>query len=85
MNPVGYNNKLKRVSPSVHLGVNSDVNADGTVEVGIRYNLGVSKVKLRHVVQKDASHVFRKAAEIVESLAVPETKKNTHTHNMNLI
>ena len=69
----------------MHLGVNSDVNADGTVEVGIRHNLGVSKVKLRHVVQKDASHVLRKAAEIVESLAVPETKKNTHTHNMNLI
>ena len=33
---VGYTNKLKRVSPSMPLGVNSDVNADGTLEVGIR-------------------------------------------------
>ena len=45
---VGYNNKLKRVTPNMKLGVNSDVNADGTVSVGIKHNLGVSKVKLPH-------------------------------------
>ena len=37
---VGYNNKLKRVTPNMKLGVNSDVNADGTVSVGIEHNLG---------------------------------------------
>ena len=30
---VGYNNKLKRVTPNMKLGVNSDVNANGTVTV----------------------------------------------------
>ena len=43
---------MKRVTPNMTLGVNSDVNADGTVSVGIKHNLGVSKVKLPH-----ASHV----------------------------
>ena len=62
---VGYNNKLKRVTPNMKLGVNSDVNADGTVSVGIKHNLGVSKVKLPH-----ASHVLRKVAEKVEILVV---------------
>ena len=49
---VGYNNKLKRVTSNMKLGVNSDVNADGTVSAGIKHNLGVSKVKLPPVVQK---------------------------------
>ena len=51
---VGYNNKLKRATIDMKLGVN----ADGTVDVGIRHNLGVSKVKLPHAVQKHASHVL---------------------------
>ena len=62
---VGYNNKLRRVTPNIKLGVNSDANADGTVNVGIKHNLGVSKVKLPH-----ASHVLRKVAEKVEILVV---------------
>ena len=32
---VGYNTKLKRATTNMKLGVNSDVNADGTVDVGI--------------------------------------------------
>ena len=47
---VGYINKLKRVTNDMKLGVNSDVNADGTVSVGIKHNLGASKVKLPHAV-----------------------------------
>ena len=62
---VGYNNKLKRVTPNMKLGVNSDVNSDGTVSVGIKHNFGESKVKLLHALQKHASHVLRKAAEKV--------------------
>ena len=85
---VGYNNKLKRATTNMKLGVNSDMNADGAVAVGIRHNLGVSKVKVPHILQNHASHVVRKAADKMESLAdktIPETEKNTHTHNMNLI
>ena len=91
---VGYNNnKLKRATPNMKLGVNSDVNADGTVSVGIKHNLGVSKVKLPHAIQ----HVLRKAAQKVENLSSKkdvetfekkgaETPKGTHTkHELNLI
>lgn len=44
---IGYNNKLKRADPSMKLGVNSEIN---TVikPVGIKHNLGTSKVKLPH-------------------------------------
>ena len=67
------------------LGVNSDVNADGTMEVSTRHNLGVNKVKLSHVVQNYASHVVRKAADKIESLDNPKIEKNTHTqHELNL-
>ena len=45
---VGYNNKLKRVTQKIKVGVNSDINADGTVGVGIRHNLGKNKVALPH-------------------------------------
>ena len=76
---VGYNTKLKLVTPNMKLGVNSDVNADGTVSFGIKHNLGVSKVKLSHVVQK---YVSKEAAEKVESL----TPKSTYSkHELDLI
>ena len=64
------------------LGVNSNVNADGTKEVGIRHNLGVSEAKLPHVVHKDMSKELRKAADKIESIddkTIPKTEKNTHT------
>ena len=49
---VGYNNKLIRVNSMMHLGVNSDVNSDGIVDVGIRRNLGSSKKKLPQMLRK---------------------------------
>ena len=63
------------------------MNADGTVSVGIKHNLGVSKVKLPHVIQKHVSHVLLKAAKKVESLSSKkavekestDTPKSTHT------
>ena len=85
------NNKLKRVTPNMKLGVNSDVNSDGTVSVGIKHNFGESKVKLPHAIQ----HVLRKAVEKVENLSSnkkdPETfekdtPKSTHKkHELDLI
>ena len=82
---VGYNNKLKRATTDMKLGVNSDVNADGTMDVGIRHNLGVSKVKLPHAVRKHSSH----ASNNIESLddkTIPNTIKRTQTqHELNLI
>ena len=48
---VGYNNKLKRVTTNMKLGVDSDVNDNGTVSVGIQHNLGTSKKKLPHMLR----------------------------------
>jgi len=47
---VGYNNKLKKANLSMKLGVNSDVNIEQK-PVGIKHNLGVSKVQLPHTVK----------------------------------
>ena len=63
------------------------MNADGTLDVGIRHNLGVSKVKLPHVVQKHASHVLRKAVDNIDDYkTIPNTVKRCQTqHELNLI
>lgn len=82
---VGYNNKLKRVTNDMKLGVNSDVNSDRTVDVGVRHNLGTSKVKLPH------SHRLRKVSNTnnLESLSdetIPKTVKRTQTqHEINIM
>ena len=65
------------------------------MSVGIKHNLGESKVKLPHAIHKDVSKGLRKAAEKVESLSSskkdPETfekdtPKSTHTkHELNLM
>jgi len=44
---VGYNNKLKRANSNMKLGVNLDLNIEQK-SVGIKYNLGTSKVELPH-------------------------------------
>lgn len=47
---VGYNNKLKKANSSMKLGVNSSVNIEQK-PVGIKHNLGVSKVQLPHTIK----------------------------------
>ena len=48
---VGYNNELQKASDSMQFGVNLCVN-EKSKGVGIKHNLGVSKVKLPHVEEK---------------------------------
>ena len=83
---VGYNNRLKRVEPSMRLGVNTDVNSKSG-PVGIKHNLGKSKVLLPHtsVVKKKVD--VKKAEEVKNETpstkplpAKPETSK----HEINL-
>ena len=45
---IGDNNKLKRATPSIKVGVNPNVNA-AVKPVGMKHSLGTSKVVLRHV------------------------------------
>ena len=60
---IGYNNRLKRVEPTMKLGVNTDVNSK-SVPVGIKHNLGKSKVSLPHTsVVKEKVNV-KKAEEV---------------------
>ena len=54
------NRESKRVTPNVKLGVYSDVNADGTVSVGIKHNLGESKVKLRMLSNMSSEKLLRR-------------------------
>ena len=83
---IGYNNRLKRVEPSMKLGVNLDVNLK-TVPVGIKHNLGKSKVLLPHtsvvkkrVDVKKAEEVKNETPSTKPSPAKPETTK----HEINL-
>ena len=52
---VGYNNELQKASDGMHFGVNVGVN-EKSKGVGIKHNLGGSKVKLPHVVVKQETH-----------------------------
>ena len=80
---IGYNNRLKRVEPSMKLGVNTDVNSK-SVPVGIKHNLGKSKVSLPHtsVIKK---RVDVKKSEEVKNETKPQPDKPEATkHEVNL-
>ena len=79
---IGYNNRLKRVEPSMRLGVNSDVNSKSG-PVGIKHNLGKSKVSLLHVVKKRVERPKVKEKEVVESKVTPK-ETETSKHEINL-
>ena len=79
---IGYNNRLKRVEPSMKLGVNTDVNSK-SVSIGIKHNLGKSKVLLPHtsVVKK-----VNKSKPVVEEKEPdkPPAKPDATKHEINL-
>ena len=87
---IGYNNRLKRVEPTMRLGVNTDVNSK-SVKVGIKHNLGKSKVLLPHGLGKSKvllPHVVKKVDEskpAVEERPKPQPNKpETSKHEINL-
>lgn len=77
---VWYNNELKRASPSMKLGINYDVNKPST-PVGIKHNLGVSKVGLPHAVIR---HEVATKTDEKEDRYTP-AKFGTSKHEMNLL
>ena len=83
---IGYNNRLKRVEPSMRLGVNTDVNSK-SVSVRVKHNLGKSKVLLPHtsVVKK---RVERPKIEDVKndtpSTKAQQAKPDATKHEINL-
>ena len=81
---IGYNNRLKRVEPSMKLGVNTDVNSK-SVPVGVKHNLGKSKVSLPHTsVIKNRVDV-KKSEEVKNEPDKPQPAKPDSTkHEINL-
>ena len=80
---LGYNNRLKHVEPSMRLGVNSDVNVK-SVSVGIKHNLGKSKVLLPHtsvVEVKKKANVIKNEPQPTKP---PPAKPDTTKHEINL-
>ena len=83
---IGYNNRLKRVEPSMKLGVNTDVNLK-TVPVGVKHNLGKSKVLLPHtsvVKKKVAENKSKPVVEEREPDKPQPAKPETSKHEINL-
>ena len=83
---IGYNNDLKRVKPTMKLGVNSDVNIL-TKPVGIKHNLGKSKVKLPHAIVE--KHVASSSASTTKEVDLLKQSKSspsitTSKHEINL-
>ena len=81
---IGYNNRLKRVEPSMKLGVNTDVNSK-SVPVGIKHNLGESKVLLPHTsVVKEKVNKSKPVVEEKEPPKPPPAKPDSTKHEINL-
>ena len=84
---IGYNNRLKRVEPSMKLGVNTDVNSK-SAPVGIKHNLGKSKVLLPHavkqkVIKKETPKPVASDSADTEPQPTP-AKPDTTKHEINL-
>ena len=76
---VGYNNELQKASENMKFGVNETVN-EKSKKVGIRHNMGGSKVKLPHVPSKVKSPVI--IPKKVESVSkVSEQTESRHETN----
>ena len=84
---IGYNNRLKRVEPTMKLGVNLDVNLK-TVPVGIKHNLGESKVLLPSFSQPKSMVIKKETPKPVASDAdkpqPPQAKPDSTKHEINL-
>ena len=72
---VGYNNELQKASEGMQFGVNVGVN-EKSKGVGIKHNLGESKVKLPHVAEKKKPNAKPKALPKVK-----ESVQDTHETN----
>ena len=86
---IGYNNRLKRVEPTMKLGVNTDVNSK-SVPVGIKHNLGKSKVLLPHTsVVKQKAVIKKEPPKPADSSdsdkpQPPPSNPDTTKHEINL-
>ena len=80
---IGYNNRLKRVEPSMKLGVNTDVNSK-SVPVGVKHNLGESKVLLPHTSVVKSKVDVKKVEEVKNETPSTKPKPEATKHEINL-
>ena len=73
---VGYNNELQKATDGMQFGVNVGV-SEKSKSVGVKHNLGNSKVKLPHVVVKEEP----KASFSPAKSKVKESIEDTHETN----
>ena len=81
----GYNNKLLKATSDMSFGVNSSINTEAK-QVGIKHNMGSSKVKLPHTsVKPEATHIKTKTEvktiSTKPSLVTPQVSQ----HETNLL
>ena len=74
---VGYNNELQKATDGMQFGVNVGVN-EKSKGVGVRHNLGNSKVKLPHTVVKQVVPPQEKKSE---SVVIDVKEEDTHETN----
>ena len=74
---VGYNNELQKASEGMQFGVNDRVN-EKSKAVGIKHNLGDSKIKLPHAVEKQ---VIPPKRQDVKPVVNGVEKEDTHETN----
>ena len=74
---VGYNNELQKAGEGMQFGINVGVN-EKSKSVGIMHNLGDSKVKLPHTVEKHVTPIKKQGNEPV---VINKKEENTHETN----
>ena len=81
---VGYNNELQKASEDMRFGVNVGLN-EKSKAVGIKHNLGDSKVKLPHVVKKVEPVVIKKDKVSKPEKSTPTESKHETNKSVYMI
>ena len=76
---VGYNNELQKASEDMKFGVNETVN-EKSKKVGIKHNIGTSKVKLPHVLAKSPAIIPKKSPTSVPKTNTLPTESRHETN-----
>ena len=76
---VGYNNELQKASENMKFGVNETLN-EKSKEVGIKHNMGTSKVKLPHALVKSPTSIPKKSPTSVPKTNTLPTESRHETN-----
>ena len=80
---VGYNNELQKADENMRFGVNVGVN-EKSKAVGIKHNLGDSKVKLPHSAVKPPEVIPKKEESIPVKSTIRNSTPTESSHETNI-